>query len=91
MISISKTRIDQNCEETVPLTRYFRARFSASRALPKSPIFREADRFAQRSTAILAVGPAGTLPADYVGFPTLPGLPPASPIYIPQTGGFEIT
>jgi len=34
---------------------------------------------------------AGTLPADYVGFPTLPGLPPASPIYIPQTGGFEIT
>src|SRR5438270_13083568 len=58
------------------------ARFSASRPLLKSPIFREADRVAQRSTAILAVGPAGTLPADYVGFPTLPGLPPASPIYI---------
>jgi len=33
----------------------------------------------------------GILPADYVGFPALPGLPPASPIYIPQTGGFEIT
>jgi hypothetical protein len=29
--------------------------------------------------------------AHNVGFPTLPGLPPASPIYIPQTGGFEIT
>ena len=69
----------------------FRARFSASRPLLKSPIFRETDRVAQRSTASLAVGPAGTLPADYVGFPTLPGLPPASPIYIPQTGGFEIT
>jgi len=41
--------------------------------------------------ASLAVRAAGTLPADYVGFRTLPGLPPASPTYIPQTGGFEIT
>ena len=73
-----------------PVDLLFRARFSASRALLKSPIFGEADRVAQRSTAILAVGTAGTLPADYVGFPAL-GLPPASPIYIPQTGGFEIT
>jgi hypothetical protein len=69
----------------------FRARFSASSPLLKSPIFRENRPSRQRSTASLAVEPAGTLPADYVGFPTLPGLPPASPIYIPQTGGFEIT
>jgi hypothetical protein len=74
-----------------PVDLLFRARFSASRALLKSPIFGEADRVAQRCTAIVAVGAAGTLPADYVGFPALPGLPPASPIYIPQTGGFEIT
>ena len=74
-----------------PAVLLFRARFSASRALLKSPIFGEADRVAQRSTADLAVGPPGTLPVDYVGFSALPGLPPASPIYIPQTGGFEIT
>jgi hypothetical protein len=35
MMNISKTRIDQYCEEPVPLNRYFRARFSASRALLK--------------------------------------------------------
>jgi hypothetical protein len=91
MISVSKTRIDQNCEETVPLTCYFRARFSASRALLKFPIFREAQRVAQVWHSRLGGGPVGILPADYVGFPALPGLPPASPIYIPQTGGFEIT
>src|SRR5437016_8214247 len=51
-----------------PADLLFCARFSASRPLLKSPIFREADRVAQRSTATLAVGPAGTLPADYVGF-----------------------
>src|SRR5438552_17792236 len=74
-----------------PADLLFHARFSASRALLKSPIFGEADRVAQRTTAILALASAGTLPADYVGFPALPGLPPASPIYIPETGGFEIT
>jgi hypothetical protein len=90
-MSISKTRIDQNCEETVPLTCYF-AQGSAPQDLCRNPRFSgKTDRVAQRSAAILAVGPAGTLPTDYVGFPTLPGLPPASPIYIPQTGGFEIT
>jgi hypothetical protein len=49
------------------------------------------DNAADCSAAILAVGPVSILPADYVGFPALPGLPPASPIYIPQTGAFEIT
>src|SRR5438270_7105209 len=43
-----------------PADLLFCARFSASRPLLKSPIFREADRVAQRSTATLA--------ADYVGF-----------------------
>src|SRR2546421_832546 len=51
-----------------PANLLFCARFSASRPLLKSPIFREADRVAQRSTATLAVGPAGTLPGPYVGF-----------------------
>src|SRR5438445_12387561 len=51
-----------------PADLLFCARFSASRPLLKSPIFREADRVAQHSTATVAVGPAGTLPADYVGF-----------------------
>src|SRR5204863_45389 len=38
-----------------PADLLFHARFSASRALLKSPIFGEADRVAQRSTAILAL------------------------------------
>ena len=36
-------------------------------------------------------GPGGHLARRLRRFPALPGLPPASPIYIPQTGGFEIT
>src|SRR5439155_22667758 len=73
-----------------PADLLFHARFSASRALLKSPIFGEADRVAQRSTAILALASAGNLPADYVGFSGLPGFPPASPIYISQTRRFQI-
>src|SRR5437868_1202972 len=74
-----------------PADLLFCARFSASRPLLKSPIFREADRVAQRSTATLAVGPRVPCRPITSVFPTLSGLPPASPIYIPQTGGFEIT
>src|SRR2546430_9854393 len=73
-----------------PADLLFCARFSASRPLLKSPIFREADRVAQRSTATLAVGPAGASPARLLGFfPTPPGFPPLALLYLADRRGPE--
>src|SRR2546430_3912024 len=75
-----------------PADLLFCARFSASRPLLKSPIFREADRVAQRSTATLAVGPAGTLPAPLVRFfPPSRVYPPFSYFNFPKPPGCKNT
>src|SRR5207302_10257365 len=87
----SKNTNRSKLRRNLPLTCYFRARFSASRPLLKSPIFIKADRVARVWHSRLGSGAGGHLARRLRRFPALPGLPPASPIYIPQTGGFEIT
>jgi len=76
------------------VTACYFAQRSAPQRLCEKAQFLAADTAASCSTAIVAVGPVGILPptsAVSVSFSAPPSLPPASPIYIPQTGGFEIT